>query len=358
MTRDREYEATSTMPVPVQGDAVPPGLASGEPAWPSKGSYQPTQTTPGLAPLPPGDFRPPPTQSAPGVGDLWRQPDRFSPSPGGPIYRTGPGVPQPTDQLRFPAPGGPVYRTGPGVPQPTDPPRPPGPAGPPRSPRPAGPGRSRRTLVLILTVLLAAGLAAAVAVYVLRPSHSSKSSAAASQTGTATQAAEPSPTSPPTSSGPASSPATVSEQQAATDLAGLLAQSVQDRSSIVAAEADVSDCGPTLSQDPQTFQNAAASRQQLLSQLADLPGRSALPVALLQDLTGAWQASEAADQDLGKWAQDEVSQGCTQNDQADRNYQAAGTPDNQATTDKKAFVSQWNPIATQYGLTTYQWNQL
>ncbi len=264
----------------------------------------------------------------------------------------------PADPPRFPAPGGPVYRTGPGVPLPADPPRAPRPGGPPRSPRPAGPPRSRRTLALVLTVLLAAGVAAGVAVYVLGSSHSTASSAAASQTGTATQAAGPSPASPPASSGPASSPAAVSEQQAATDLAGLLAQSVQDRSAIVAAAADVSDCGPTLSQDPQTFQNAAASRQQLLSQLADLPGSSTLPAVLLQDLTGAWQASEAADQDLGSWAQDEVSEGCTQNDQADPNYQAATTPDNQATADKKAFVSQWNPIATQYGLTTYQWNQL
>jgi hypothetical protein len=33
-------------------------------------------------------------------------------------------------------------------------------------------------------------------------------------------------------------------------------------------------------------------------------------------------------------------------------------PDNQATIDKKAFVSAWNPVATRYGLSTYQWNQL
>jgi len=30
----------------------------------------------------------------------------------------------------------------------------------------------------------------------------------------------------------------------------------------------------------------------------------------------------------------------------------------QATTDKKTFVSLWNPIATHDGLSTYQWNQL
>ena len=79
---------------------------------------------------------------------------------------------------------------------------------------------------------------------------------------------------------------------------------------------------------------------------------------MLQSLTGAWQASVAADQDLGKWAQDEVSKGCTPNDQADANFQAASGPDRQATTDKKAFVGQWNAIASQYGLAKYQWNQL
>jgi hypothetical protein len=38
----------------------------------------------------------------------------------------------------------------------------------------------------------------------------------------------------------------------------------------------ISECGPALSQDPQVLDNAAAARQQLLSQLASLPGRSAL----------------------------------------------------------------------------------
>lgn len=75
-------------------------------------------------------------------------------------------------------------------------------------------------------------------------------------------------------------------------------------------------------------------------------------------LTGAWLASATADRDFAQWAQDELSKGCTQNDQADPNFQAATAPDAQATTDKKAFVNLWNPIAAQYGLTSYLWNQL
>ena len=148
------------------------------------------------------------------------------------------------------------------------------------------------------------------------------------------------------------------QQRAAESLAGLLAQSVTDRSSIVNAVSSVSQCEPTLSQDPQVFASAAASRQRLLSQLASLPGRSALSGQMLQALTGAWLASATADRDFAQWAQDELSQGCTQNDQADPNFQAAAGPDGQATTDKQAFVDLWNPMAAQYGLTSYLWNQL
>lgn len=148
------------------------------------------------------------------------------------------------------------------------------------------------------------------------------------------------------------------EEQAAQALSALLAQSAADRSSIVQAVADVTNCGPNLSQDAQVFQEAAASRQNLLTELANLSGQSALPQELLQALTGAWQASAEADQDFASWAQDETSQGCTTNDQSDTNYQAAVGPDDQATADKKEFVGLWNPIAAQYGLTAYQWEQL
>jgi hypothetical protein len=169
--------------------------------------------------------------------------------------------------------------------------------------------------------------------------------------------AAPAHSAPPTGT-PSSSAAQTAQAQAAQGLAALLAQSVTDRSSIVAAANDVSQCGPNLHQDPQTFQSAVTSRQNLLSQLASLPGRSALPATMLADLTSAWQNSIKADQDYARWAQDEISKGCTANNESDPNAQAAAGPDAQATTDKQAFVSGWNPIAARYGLSTYQWNQL
>ena len=155
-----------------------------------------------------------------------------------------------------------------------------------------------------------------------------------------------------------SSQSSSAQETAAQNLATLLAQSASDRSSIVNAVSDVSQCGANLSQDAEIFQSAAASRQKLLSELADLPGGSALSTQMTQALATAWRASEQADQDFAAWAQDESSQGCTVGDTADANYQAAGGPDQQATNSKMAFVGLWNPVATEYGLPTYQWIQL
>jgi len=157
---------------------------------------------------------------------------------------------------------------------------------------------------------------------------------------------------------PGASAAAPSERAAAASLATLLAQTAADRSSIVGAVGAVEDCTPALGQAPQVFQSSAASRERLLQRLATLPGRSALPAAMLQALTGAWQASAAVDTDLAKWAQDEAANGCKPHDHADANYQASNAPDVQATNDKAAFVGRWDTIAAKYGLTRYQTSQL
>jgi hypothetical protein len=200
-------------------------------------------------------------------------------------------------------------------------------------------------LIGLATFLAAGGITAAV-MLIAHPLHRGSASAPAGSVSSPVSA-------------PVSSPAAQSAQeQAARGLAGLLAHSVTDRSSIVAAVTDVSQCGPNLHQDPQTFQAAVASRQNLLSQLASLPARSALPANMLAALTSAWQNSVQADQYYAHWAQDEISNGCTSNNTSDPNAQAAAGPDAQATTGKKTFVTAWNPIAARYRLSTYQWNQL
>jgi len=141
-------------------------------------------------------------------------------------------------------------------------------------------------------------------------------------------------------------------------LAALLAQSGTERAEVTQAVSAVAACSPGLSQDETIFSNAASSHQALLGKLVALPDRSALPAPMLQDLTAAWQASAEADQDFARWTQDEVSHGCSTNYQSDASYQASTVPDDQATTDKKAFAALWAAIADQYGLPSYQYNQI
>jgi hypothetical protein len=155
-----------------------------------------------------------------------------------------------------------------------------------------------------------------------------------------------------------SSPAPTSPEQAAQALSSLLAQSGTDRSAVVNAVSTVETCSGDLSQDETTFSQATSQRQALLSKLAALPGRSMLSAPMVQDLTLAWQASAQADQDFVKWTQDEIAQGCTTNDQSDPSFKAATAPDNEATKYKKAFAALWAPVASQYGLPAYQYNQL
>jgi len=156
----------------------------------------------------------------------------------------------------------------------------------------------------------------------------------------------------------ASSPAQPSRQQAAQALAALLAQVGTDRAAVTQAVSTVANCSPGLSQAEAVFSNAASSHQALLGKLAVLPGRSALPTSMLADLTMAWQASAEADQDFATWTQDEISHGCSTNDQSDASYRAAAAPDGQATKDKKAFAALWTAIADQYGLPRYQYNRI
>lgn len=137
----------------------------------------------------------------------------------------------------------------------------------------------------------------------------------------------------------------------------MLAGSVADRSAIDNAYGDVMRCGPGLNSDAGVFTSAAASRRKLLASLASMPGRAALPPALLSNLASAWQASIAADQSFATWANDEATH-CVANDTSSASYQSTVAPDNAATRYKTAFVAQWNPIAASYGLATYSQQQL
>ena len=154
-----------------------------------------------------------------------------------------------------------------------------------------------------------------------------------------------------------SSPSALAEQQAATQLSGLLAQSGNDRSAVVAADVNVNAC-KDLAASAREFSKAATNRQTLLTKLAELPGHSALPAALLTDIKGAWQASATVDQDLAKWASKAATGGCHKGNAKDPNLNASFTYDGIATADKTAFVKLWNPLAREDGLPTYTVDQL
>jgi hypothetical protein len=330
--------------------------------------------------------------------------------PGGPVSAPVPGPDspprnewsywygtEPRRPLEVPASQPPVYPLSlhppsaaphPGYRQPYRPPpesaRPGAPLASPRSPIPPGPprgpaGGDRRSRAPLFWSALFAVVAVVVVVVLALlhpPNHHQTVSEAANSAKTARptiSVAAGSPTASPSSSKSASAAATasaaastsaslastgVTEQQAASAVAGMLASSVTDRTAIDGAYSDVDSCGPNLDGDAAVFTRAASSRRALLGRLATLPGRSALPPALLGDLSTAWWTSIAADQDLATWASDEVSQGCVAHDTNDPGYRAAIAPDSEATEFKTAFAAQWNPVATRYGLTTYLQGQL
>jgi hypothetical protein len=234
-----------------------------------------------------------------------------------------------------------------------------------RSPRPGGSLVMR--LAIVGGALAVVGLIVVIIVSVYPSGRSADSSGGSPRTGTTAPrdpgTTSPPPSSPPPSSAPASSaPAststtTVTEQQAATSLAALLARSASSRQAIDAAYSDALQCGPNPAQDAQTFQNAATGHQELMSDLARLPGRASLPQSMLNDLASAWQVSASADQDFAQWAQDQAQNGCAGGNQSDSGFVAATAPDLQATALKKAFIRLWDPLAESYGLATYQQNQ-
>jgi hypothetical protein len=249
---------------------------------------------------------------------------------------------------------------------PFEPPRPAagvsGPGGPRRPPGPSDRDRRDRAPLIWSALAGALVLAAVVSVLLLHPfgHHQTAGNAASSSRATPPASASRTASSPAASASGSASPAaaTGTERQAASSVAGMLTRSVSDRTAIVGAYNDVANCGPNLASDAGVFTRAANSRTTVLANLAAMPGRPALPAAVLSDLTKAWRASIAADQALARWASDESTQVCVPNDTSDPGYQASTAPDNEATKYKTDFTTQWNPIATRYGLTTYQPNQL
>jgi hypothetical protein len=357
------WVAPEQAPAPPPPQAPPPAAAmppqeNGGDWYADTAPRSPFEPLISRPPAGPPPAQPPPVQRPP----AYNPPAYQQPAYNQPAYQQ-PGYQQPRYQQ--PAAPAPFY------PQPQRSPYEPPPGGPP------GPDRRSRA-PLFWSALSVAVVAAVVAfLFLVHPfNHHETVNDAANSTGTtapasaastssaaasasATVSASPSASAAASASASASASSTaVTEQQAASTVAGMLASSVADRTAIDNAYNDVDSCGPNLDSDAAVFTRAASSRSALLASLAAMPGRSALPPALLSDLASAWQASISADQGFATWASDEATQGCVADDTSDPGYQATITPDNEATEYKTAFVAQWNPLATSYGLTTYQQNQL
>jgi len=156
----------------------------------------------------------------------------------------------------------------------------------------------------------------------------------------------------------AASGQSLTERQAAAQLAGLLKQSGSDHAAVTDAVLNVEGCGKNLGADAQTFTSSAQNRETLLAKLADLPGRASLPSAMITDLSNAWSASASVDNDLAKWANHAATAGCHGGDLNYSSYKASISDDTPATNNKQLFVSLWNPLAKPDGLATFTASQL
>jgi hypothetical protein len=154
---------------------------------------------------------------------------------------------------------------------------------------------------------------------------------------------------------PAALSAAAREQQAR-KLAGVLAQNSGDRAAVDNAYYAASACRD-LAADQRVFTADAAKREVLVARLAALD-HSALSPAMIADLSGGWQASAQADADYARWAASLEGHCRPASAASSPAYLAADGPDATATRDKIAFTRLWNPLARQYGLTTYSYSQL
>jgi hypothetical protein len=261
---------------------------------------------------------PPPPYQPPGYQPSGYQPPGYQPRPYQPPVYPHAAMPTPVDEqpfgLRFESPPA---------------------KAPPWRQYGTADGERRSRAPLFWSVLSSAvAIAVVVCVLLLHPfSHNEAASDAANSAGTtptasaaaANSRAATVSSSPSASSARSGLTAAVTERQAASTVAGMLASSVADRTAIDNSYTDVDGCGPNLGNDAAVFTRAANSRRAMAARLATMPGRSTLPLALLSDLASAWQESSAADQGLATWAKDEVAKGCVRNDTNDPGYRTTLT---------------------------------
>jgi hypothetical protein len=325
---------------------LPPPAEWQQPYPPAPGAYPPGGQYPPGNPYPqggPAPYPPPPAPYPPGNQPPPPDPGQQPWGPGGGQYPQGGAYQDPYGNTQFPGGQFGPGQFGPGVQY--------GPDGMPLATGgSAGGGRGLLGKLPFKGPLVPVGIAAAVVIIVAVVAFTMSQGGSTSSNGQTGMAMG--------TSGASSSPGStaLTQQQAASALSGLLSQSGTDHSDVNAAVTNVENC-KSLPADARTFNKAAANRRTLLTKLAQLPGRSALPAAMLTDLTNGWQASATVDADLAKWATAEAGH-CKKNDLKNPAYTASLPFDSKATNGKSAFVGQWNGLAKKYSLPTYQPSQI
>jgi ferredoxin len=218
-----------------------------------------------------------------------------------------------------------------GPPTGVDPPGPPAPA--PEVPRPG-----REYVVALVILLVALAVAGATFAYVLGQRPSALTSSAVPRPGASARRSSADP------------------RSAAVAVNRLLVESEASRSAVQQAVSQIASCSDVPGA-VHSLQAAASDREQLFTALGGLH-LSGLPASMVDDLTSAWLNSLDSDLSYATWGEDEEANGCTPDDLADPNYQAAVTTDGRASRSKVAFLALWNPLAQSDGLPQWQASQI
>ncbi|MDQ6617131.1 MAG: serine/threonine protein kinase [Actinomycetota bacterium] len=313
-------------PDPVRQDVVSPGVTG--PGVSGPGVSGPDVTRPDW----PAAGFPPPGFPAPGF-----------PAPGFPAPAGTPGANQAGANQ-----AGPVDRTSEMAPPPCTAPAPFPPGWGPPPPPQAPPGQKPKSSAILIAALIAAVVVVAGVAVAIVATRGGGGSVATSvpPTGVATGTTVAPTTTPPTSAGVSAARA------AATQLAGLLQQSNGARNLVVTATQSVGACQADPRNGIAQVQTAISERDAVIHNLGAVP-LVALPNGsqMIAALNTGLQASIEADRHYIDWMTDMLNTGsCPITDGA---LQSASTASQQATAAKQTFVSLWNPIAVQNGLTQY-----
>jgi hypothetical protein len=156
-------------------------------------------------------------------------------------------------------------------------------------------------------------------------------------------------------SSPSPSPSdTTAEATQLQAFVSILSNTSSARSAVGNAVNGVGGCTEDPASGIATLQSSAQSRTSD-AQSAQRLAVDAIPngESLRSTLVSLLQDSATADNGYAQWMQDIQSQGCPVNTSSDQGYQSGDQASQSATQDKQNFVAMWNPLASQFGLTTY-----